>query len=44
MGVRGEHGSREIIGDLLQLNVTSPASAGLPSHVVIGHIPRRQTT
>lgn len=44
MGVRGEHESTEIIGNLLQLNVTRPASAGLPSCVVIGRNPRRQTT
>lgn len=34
--VRGERGSAEINGDLLRLNLTSPASAGPLSRVVIG--------
>lgn len=44
MGVRGECESTEIIGGLLQLNATRPASTGPPSCDVIGRIPRRQTT
>lgn len=43
-GVRSEHESTEVIGDLLQLNVTRPVGAGLPSCAVIGRNPRRQTT
>lgn len=41
MGVRGERRSTEMIGDLLQLNMTRPASAGLLSRVVIGRFPRK---
>lgn len=39
-----KHESTEIIGDLLQLNITRPARAHLPSRVVIGRNPRRQMT
>lgn len=43
VGARGERQSAKINGDLLRLNMTRPASVGLPSCVVIGCTPRRQT-